>query len=425
MSALLRGVAKNSGQDQMAVTAHLRARAIEDASERPRVLHLVTSFEAGGTERQFVELLKRLDRKRYDVRLAALRVEGPFYEEIAADFPAIPEFRLTSFYNRNALRQLNRLQSLLKRERIHILHTHGFYDSLFGSVAGRLSGIRVIASQRHLQLSSRRAHDWGTRVIHHLAHRIIVNSEAIRDCIIQRSRTPAGKIVVIHNGLCEANQEHAGHRATQIIGQVTEDSSAEGRRLSRKALCAELCLPEQVKIIGMVARLVAVKGHQYFLEAAAQVAREDASLHFVLIGDGPLRSELENQSRQLGIAERVHFLGDRKDARQLVAAFDVAALTSLSEGLPNSVMEAMSAAVPVIATRVGGTTELINDGETGFLIPPANSEALAERLRFVLRHETLCRIIAAKGRELITQQFSLRRMVESVENLYEEMMAKD
>src|SRR5689334_11959425 len=112
-----------------------RRKSIEWAGERPRVLHLVTSFEAGGTERQFIELLKRLNPERFDVSLAALRIEGPFYEEIAARFPDIPEFRLTSFYNRNALKQLTRLRALLKRERIDIIHTHGFYDSLFGAMA--------------------------------------------------------------------------------------------------------------------------------------------------------------------------------------------------------------------------------------------------------------------------------------------------
>jgi L-malate glycosyltransferase len=401
-----------------------QAAAIDWWIERPRVLHLVTSFEAGGTERQFIELLKRLNPERFDVRLAALRIEGPFYYEIASRFPEIPEFPLTSFYNRNALKQLRRLRALLLRERIDIIHTHGFYDSLFGAMAGRLSGVQVIASQRHLQLSARKVHEWGSRAIHRLADRIVVNSAAIGDSIRQSSRATADKIIVIHNGLCECLNPPTAEQESPIDLSLREYASEYLKPLPHNALCCELGLSPEVKIVGMVARLVAVKGHRYFLEAAARVAAEDERVHFVLVGDGPLKNEIATQARQLGLGERLHMLGDRSDARRLAAAFDVAVLTSLSEGLPNTVMEAMSAGVPVIATAVGGTTELIEHGETGFLIPPAHVEALAERLLFALRNQAECQAVAQRGREFISSQFSMRRMVERVERLYEEMMTK-
>src|ERR1700687_2694188 len=111
------------------------------ARVRPRVLHLITSFEIGGTERQAVELLKRLDGERYDVRLAVLRNEGPFYSEIEARFPDVPEFPLTSFYDANAVKQLVRLRRLMLREKIDILHAHDFYSSFIGTAAARLAGV--------------------------------------------------------------------------------------------------------------------------------------------------------------------------------------------------------------------------------------------------------------------------------------------
>src|SRR2546427_218463 len=113
-------------------------RASESLRRRPRVLHLITSFEIGGTERQAAELLKRLDGGRYDVRLAVLRDEGPFYCEIEARFPDVPEFPLTSFYDANALKQLMRLRRLFKREKIDILHAHDFYSGFIGAAAARL-----------------------------------------------------------------------------------------------------------------------------------------------------------------------------------------------------------------------------------------------------------------------------------------------
>ena len=125
-------------------------------------------------------MLKRLDTDRYDVRLAALRNLGPLYPEIAARFPSVTEFPLTSFYDANAVRQFLRLRSLMVREQVDILHAHDFYAGMLGIPAAQYTRVRVIASQRHLQLSDRRVHIWGQRLINRLAHRVLVNSEAIR-----------------------------------------------------------------------------------------------------------------------------------------------------------------------------------------------------------------------------------------------------
>lgn len=376
------------------------ARLCETARRRPRVLHLISSFEIGGTERQAVELLKRLDGERYDVRLAALRNEGPFYSQIEARFPDVPEFPLTSFYDANAVKQLARLRRLMLRENIDILHAHDFYSSLIGAAAARLSGVRVIAAQRHLKLSDRRAHKWGTRLIHRLATRILVNSEAIREYIVNNDGAQPDKIIVVKNGV------------------VPITSSPK----TRAELCGELGLDNDVTIVGMVARLQTVKGHRFFIEAAAEVLRRRTDAHFVLVGDGPLRTEIASQAAELGITNHVHMLGDRADVSRLVSAFDLLVLASLHEGLPNAVMEAMAAGVPVVATGVGGTKELITAGETGYLAPPANSAALAERICFALGDEIHRDEIISAARRKIASAFGIERMVESVEALYDELM---
>jgi glycosyltransferase involved in cell wall biosynthesis len=380
--------------------AQRELRVNVSARRRRRVLHLITSFEIGGTERQAVELLKRLDQERYDVRLAALRNEGPFYEEIAARFPDVPEFPLTSFYNANAVKQLARLRRQMISQKIDILHAHDFYSGIIGAAAARMAGVKVIAAQRHLKLSDRRVHAWGTRMIHSMAHRILVNSEAIRDLIIEQGSAPPSKIAVIRNGVLE---------------------SRASRSDSRNLLCGELGLDPNVRLIGMVARLQPVKGHRFFIEAATTVLRERTDVHFLLVGDGPLRAEIENQAGDLGIADRIHLLGDRTDVTDLVSAFDLLVLASLHEGLPNSVMEAMAAGVPVVATAVGGTKELIVDGETGYLVPPADTGALADRIMFALRDKGCSEIISTARRRILSS-FGIDRMVDSVEQLYDELM---
>ena len=384
------------------------ARVSESARPRPRVLHLINSFDIGGTERQAVELLKRLDSQRYDVGLAVLRNTGPFYNEIEALFPDVPEFPLTSFYNPNALKQLARLRRLLVRDRIDILHAHDFYSGLLGTVAARLARVRVIACQRHLKLSDRKVHDLGTRIIHRLAHRVLVNSEAIRERIIEQGSARRETIVVVRNGVVGTRQSRPRDAGEQ---------HARSQELRR-----ELKLEARLTLIGMVARMQPVKGHRFFLDAAARVLRDRPDAQFVLVGDGPLRSEIEVQIAQLGIVDRVHVLGDRTDTNELTSEFDLVVLASLNEGLPNAVMEAMAAGVPVVATAVGGTKELIIDGETGYLAPPADAAPLADRILVALGDEANRASIVAAARDRITNVFGMERMVDSVEQLYDNLM---
>jgi L-malate glycosyltransferase len=376
-------------------------------TKKPRVLHLITSFEVGGAERQAVELLKRIDLRRFDVSLAALRLEGPLYQEVAPIFPRVPQFPLTSFYNANAAKQLMRLRDWMIRKQVEILHAHDFYAGLLGAAAARLAGVRVIACQRHMRLSDRRVHEWGTRLTHRLAHRVLVNSEAIRDHLLAGGHIAPEKIVVIRNGLSAA------------VERAVLDG--DGRAKRRAALLRELNLDEGAKLIGLVARLQPVKGHRYFIEAAGRIAAVEPKAHFLLVGDGALRGEIEEQAARAGVNDRVHLLGARNDAALIAAGFDVAVSASLSEGLSNAVMEAMAAGAPVVATAVGGTTELVIDDATGFLAPPADADALARRILDALRDPEWSARMAVQGRRRIFGLFSMRRMVESVEQLYDEM----
>jgi len=381
------------------------------------VLHFINSFEIGGTERQAVELLKRLDPERYDVRLAALRNEGPLYKEIETLFPDVPEFPLTSFYNANALKQLTRLRRLMVREKIDILHAHDFYSGFLGAIAARMAGVRVIACQRHLQLSDRKVHDLGTRVIHRLARRVLVNSEAIRERIVEQGSARAEKIVVVRNGVLNLGA-HAGRVLDLEASLLPESEIIERAGMQAGRLRSQGCFQR----IGMVARLQPVKGHRFFLDAAALVLRRQPGAQFVLVGDGPLRPEIEEHIARLGIANRVHLLGDRADAGLLISEFDLLVLASLHEGSPNAVMEAMAAGTPVVATEVGGTKELITDGETGYLAPPADAEALAKRILFALGDEANRANITAAARSRIAASYGMQRMVESVEQLYDELI---
>jgi glycosyltransferase involved in cell wall biosynthesis len=385
------------------------------------VFHLLTSFYCGGTERQAAELLNRLDLTRYDVRLAVLKHEGMLYEQIAERFPVVPEFRFTGFYNANACRQYLRLRDLLRRERIDLVHAHDFYAGVLGVIAGRLAGVRVLASQRHLVLSDRRIHEWGQRFINRFAHKVLVNSEAIKERILATSGIPAEKIIVIRNGFIPGKDETdiACHNGDRQSGEVAGNGKPPP---AREEICRELGLDRDVKLVGMVGRLEPVKGHRFFVEAAARVAREHPNVHFLLVGDGQLKNEIQQQAANLGVAERLHLLGYREDATRIVAAFDLSVLASLHEGLPNTVLEAMAAGVPVVATAVGGAKELVIEGETGYLAPPADADTLARRISWALAHEEERMRFAASARESVRSNYGMSRMVSEVERLYDQLV---
>jgi glycosyltransferase involved in cell wall biosynthesis len=173
------------------------------------------------------------------------------------------------------------------------------------------------------------------------------------------------------------------------------------------------------RVIGNVARLAHQKGQRYLLEAAPAVLERHPDVRFVIVGDGELRTELERQAAPLG--DRVLFTGARADVPDLLASFDVFAFPSLYEGLCLAVIEAQAAGVPVVATPVGGIRETVVDGETGFVCPPRDPQALAERILYCLDHPDEARRVAASARERVRARFSKERMVEETVRLYEGM----
>ena len=400
-----------SGAQSLCSSISSEVGFVSPAAERcPRILHLINHFELGGTECQAVLLLQHLDRTRYDVRLAALSTSGPLFEKVAPLYSHIERYPLTCFYNFNALKQIARLRSFLRANSIRIVHTHEFYSGILAVMAAQFTDAQVITSQRNLRMSDRLVHVWGRRVLNALADRILVNAEAIKNDIVSVSSVSPAKVIVIKNGL-----------ASPLRGKEWGDLPTV-LSAAKVMLTGELGIPISSTIVGMVANLRPVKGHQYLIDAAARVLRVHPHAHFVLIGEGELRDALARQAKDLGIENRVHFMGHRKDAGSLVAGFDVAVLASLHEGLPNTVLEAMAAGVPVVATAVGGVTEIIEDGKTGYLVRPANPDAMAERLKYMLEHGRLRQEIALRGQRSVRDRFGIEYMVKSVQDLYEAML---
>jgi len=373
--------------------------------DRITLLKFVSCFGGGGTERQMVNLVRALDPLRFELHLACLRRWG-LLDEVESSGAPVVEYKITRLYNHTALREQIKFAQYLRRNRVHIVHTYGFYNNVFAIPPAKLAGAPVIVA------SIRDTGDLWTpmqrrvqKVICRLADQILVNAETIRQLLIATGY-PQEKVTVIPNGI---------------------DFSRFARNGNDGRLRHEFDLPPHAPLVAVLSRLHPWKGIEYFLEAAMIVSRRFPEVRFLIVGEGqvvdsPYKRELEGYAVRLGLGERVVFAGFRLDVPEILAEVAVSVLPSLSEGLSNVLLESMAAGAPVVATRVGGNPEVVEDGETGLLVPPRDPAALAQAICRLLDSPELASRFGQAGRERVIKRFSLERMVQATESLYLDLL---
>lgn len=360
-----------------------------------RLFLMTDSFETGGSERQFVLLSKALKKRFGQVQLGCLQRKGPLLEEIEE----VAEFPLGGgFLTFQAQRARWALLRYLRRNAITIAHSFDFYTNLMLIPTARLARVPVvIGSQRQIGDLLTPAQFRAQLAAFRLCDAVVCNSSAAADRLRARGLPPR-KLVVIPNALPDDAFDETPPALERVPGVLR---------------------------VGMIARMNhRVKNHPAFLRAAARLAPEFPAAEFVLVGDGPLREELEAVAERLRIPNRVRFLGDRRDIPAVLAALDVTVLPSLSESLPNAILESMAAGVPVVATRVGANSEWIADGETGLVVPPNDEDKLVEALGQLLEDPLLRTQCGRRAREIAKQNFQLDRICGRFEQFYQEMLSR-
>lgn len=292
-----------------------------------------------------------------------------------------------------------RFRDLLKDEHVDLIHSHEFDANVQGTAVATYLGIPLVATVhgKHYfweKLRRRLAYRWVSR-----RATMVAVSEDLKRFIVERVGIDSDRITVLYNGV--------------NVPPAPEPADIEACR-------REMNLPDSDCVIGVVGNLYPVKGHQYLIDAIPAVLEKYPETSFVFAGRGQLESDLKQQVNRLGLDKRVHFLGLRQDIPRILALLDVFVLPSLSEGLSMAILEAMMAGKPVVATRVGGNPEIVLDRETGFLVPPKDSHALAESLIALLKDRHLAIQLGEKGKRRAEHQFSLQTMVNAYESLYEE-----
>jgi glycosyltransferase involved in cell wall biosynthesis len=399
-----------SSQDQ-------RGRGVSHANNKIKILRIIARLNIGGPAIHVVLLTAGLDRKRFESLLVSGR-ENPSEGSMLAYALShgvqpiiIPEIVGEFSLGPRELRALVRLYRLMRGERPHIMHTHTAKAGFVGRLAAWLARVPVVVHTFHGHILHGYYSPRKTRLLRRMERilarvtdRIIAVSAQVKQDLVAYGVAPAEKILVVPLGL-------------------ELEPFLDGSR-SRGTFCHELNLKEGERLVGIVGRLFPIKNHRLFLDAAALMARQELAARFVIIGDGALRQEMEQYAHALDIAERVIFTGWRHDLPRIYADLDVLAVTSNNEGTPVSAIEAMAAGCPVVATRVGGLPDLINDGETGYLVPPGDAQAVSAAMLRLLREPEMARRMGQTARTMVQERFAAQRLVNDMARLYPELLGQ-
>ena len=360
----------------------------------PGVFLMIQTLETGGTERQFAALAQSLNMEKFRLQLGCIRQRGTFLDGIGE----IPQFPIGgSLYGMQSVRSRIRLATHLRHSEIAIAHAFDFYANLTLIPAARMARVPVvIGSQRQLGDLLTAAQARAQHAMFRWCDAVVCNSHAAADRLIKRGMKK-DKVVVVGNGL-----------------------AASAFAKAQPALARS---PEVLRV-GMIARMNAsYKNHATFLQAASRIHQRFPNVEFALVGDGPLRSELERQAESLGLGQSARFLGDRRDMPEVLASLDISVLPSDSESLSNVIMESMAAGLPVVASNVGGNPELIQS-ETGILVPPGNQDALVAAIERLLKDASERSTLGRNAKDHAQENFTIERMQARYEDLYSGLLER-
>ncbi|TDA69489.1 MAG: glycosyltransferase [Clostridia bacterium] len=368
-----------------------------------RTIFLTTGLAYGGAETQLVNLATRLKKRGWDVRVISMLPPQAFTEELQA--AGIPLATLNMRRGVPDPRAVFKLVAIFRQWRPRILTTFMFHANLLGRIAGRLGGVPIIVSSIRNENFGGPRRDQVLRLTDWMGDVTTTNSRLAADSLVKRGVVPAARIRVIPNGL--------------VLDKFLPNGS------DRTSFRQQLGIAEDDFLWLSVGRLEEQKDYPTLLQALQILGHKGQKAQLRVAGQGPLLENLQRQAADLGISDRVVFLGLRRDIPLLLNAADGFVLSSAWEGLPNVVMEAMAAAKPVVATSVGGVPELVQEGVSGYMVPPRNAEALAAAMgKMMAIPEAERKVMGQAGRAHIEANYSLDRVVDRWDELYENLLKR-
>ncbi len=373
------------------------------SSQAKKILHIVEDLQIGGLEKILASIVLSLDPSKYDPQVWCLTMGGQVADELIKRGISVRILGLNGYYN---LLRIAALARMMKKEKFHIIHTHGYFAGTFGRLAAILAGVPVIIAHIHSTY-----YEYGRRnllierFLSLFTDRIICISKAVERFITVNEKIRKEKTRLIYNAVTPPDKLLDDHMKKNIRASLGLDAGAV--------------------VIAVVASLTANKGHGILLTAFRDIFMSHPSVRLLIIGDGPLREQIEASTRQLMIDQAVVFTGIRKDVFDLLQIADIFVLpTQIREGLGVALIEAMAVGLPVIGTSIGGIPEVIQEGVNGFLVSPGSTEQLAEAIRMLVDDQALRTGMGIRGRQVYEEKFTMSKMTELVETMYDELLYK-
>lgn len=373
---------------------------MDSRNQKRIILHLIETGGPGGAEKVLIDLASGFNDGRFE-SIVCLRKEGWLSGEL------IKRGIETHVFSENEVNDivfLVKLLEIVQKRRVSIIHAHEFLMNAYSTFIGILSRKPVLTT----------------------VHGKSYYCEAWRRMLMMRFASRFSRMITVSNDLLHFLVEMTGikpHRLKTIYNGI--DLAAFKPASSVKPTRLSIGINENDFVIGTVGNLYLIKGHTYLINAIPIIVREVQNVVFLFAGRGDQEEHLRTETVNLGIQSKVKFLGFRSNVPELLSLMDVFVLPSLGECLPLSILEAMAMCVPPVVTDVGGNKEIIENGKTGYLVPPGDTEALAEKILFLLRDKGAAEAIGRDARKKVEEKFSLELMLANYDSMYRSLLSKE
>ncbi|MBW6499462.1 MAG: glycosyltransferase family 4 protein [Bacteroidales bacterium] len=371
-----------------------------------KILYVIDGLEFGGGERVFAQIINGLPEDRFETFLATATnaaIQRSITARNCSFFPI-------DFSNRCNALNLLKLAGIIKNQQVDIVHGQGARAEFYARLAARISGRKKYVSSVAMPVEG---YDVGAfrgffyRVLDRFSERFVdcflVVSSALERDMIQTHGVAAKKVVKIYNGI---ETDH-----------YNPDAQEEGRRGIRR----EFSVNEREILIGSLGRMVWQKGFEYFVRGIPAILQEIPEAKFMLVGEGPLRRDMENLSVSLNIRDQLVFTGYRSDIRDMLSAMDVVVIPSVLEGFPMITLEVMAMEKPIVATAIDGIAEQIENGKEGLLVAPQNPQEIVQAVKRLLNDPDYARLLGANARTKVIREFSVQKMITQTIDVYEKL----
>ena len=368
--------------------------------KRVNVLYVIWSLGLGGAEQVVINLVKNLDKTKFNPMVCCLNDKGKFSDELERE-----GIKVIALNKRGKIdiSIIPKLISVMKKNRIDVVNTHLWGANFWGRIAAKMAAVKVIIATEHNEdVWKTKAHYLLDRLLNRWTDKVIAVSNSVKEFYVNTAGLKADRIKVIHNGV---------------------SLSLHPTTCNLQPMRQEFGIQDNETVLALIGRLVPQKGHRYFISAFKQLST-DRKVRGLIVGSGPLETELRAYAKGIGLNGNLVFTGLRKDIPNLLDVVDILVMPSLREGLPIVALEAMAKNKPVVATDVGGNPEVIIDGKTGILVSPENSIMLALAIKRLIDDKEYAARLGNNGKNRLKEYFSVGKMVKETERLYEECLSK-